>query len=223
MNASTDTPNRILEVARELFAARGYEGTTVRDIAVAAKANLAGVGYHFGSKQGLYQDVLRSQVGPLGLRLEAVCRSSSPPLDRLEAIVRAVFEHIRMRPQMPALIVREMASGREINAALVGTFRQLLPVITGVITEGQRDRSIRPGDPVLLALSVMAQPIYFNLARPVIAAAAGLEVGDPATAERMAEHAAAVIRAGLAGPRSAGRDAGATGARGPARRKGGAK
>jgi AcrR family transcriptional regulator len=219
MSARSDTRYRLLEVAREFFAERGYEGTTVRDVTVAAEANLAAVGYHFGSKQGLYQEVLRSQVGPLGLRIEAVCRSSSPPLARLEGVVRAVFDHIRMRPQMPALIVREMASGREVNPALVGTFRQLLPVITGVITEGQRDRTIRPGDPILLTLSVMAQPIYFNLARPVIAAVAGLEVGDPATAERMADHAATVIRAGLAGPRAAGTDPGDTASRARARPK----
>jgi TetR/AcrR family transcriptional regulator len=219
MNAPTDTPTRILEVAREFFAERGYEGTTVRDIAVAAEANLAAVGYHFGSKQGLYQDVLRSQVGPLDLRIQAVCRSASPPLARLEAVVRAVFEHIRMRPQMPAIMVREMASGRELNAVLVGTFRQLLPVITGVIVEGQRDRTIRSGDPVLLTLSLIAQPIYFSLARPLLAAIAGLEVGDPATAERMADHAAAVIRAGFAGPRSAATDAEPTAPRGRAGKK----
>lgn len=209
MSAPNDTPNRILEVARELFATRGYKGTTVRDIAIAAEANLAAVGYHFGSKQGLYEDVLRAQVAPLGRRLAQVCRAKSPPLDRIEAIVHAVFEHIRMRPQMPALIARELASGREINPALAGTFREILPVLTGVITEGQKGGSIREGDPVLLALSVMSQPIYFNLARPVIAAAAGLQVGDPETAQRMADHAAAVIRGGLAAPAIARRKDGA--------------
>lgn len=228
MSASTDTPNRILEVAREFFAQRGYAGTTVRDIAVAAEANLAAVGYHFGSKQGLYEQVLRSQVAPLGRRLAQVCRAKSPPLDRIEAIVHAVFEHIRMRPQMPAIIARELASGRGINAAMAGAFREILPVLTGVIVEGQKDGSIRAGDPTLLTLSVMSQPIYFNLARPVIAAVAGLEVGDPETAERMAVHAAAVIRAGLAAPcahvtKAAGAGARAPAAHAPTRHKAGAR
>ncbi len=223
MSAPTDTPNRILEVAREFFAQRGYAGTTVRDIAVAAEANLAAVGYHFGSKQGLYEEVLRSQVAPLGRRLAQVCRAKMPPLDRIEAIVHAVFEHIRMRPQMPAIIARELASGREINAAMAGTFREILPVLTGVIVEGQKDGSIRAGDPTLLTLSVMSQPIYFNLARPVIAAVAGLEVGDPETAERMAVHAAAVIRAGLAAPCAPGAGTAAPAAHAPAHRKAGAR
>jgi hypothetical protein len=103
---------------------------------------------------------------------------------------------------MPALMVRELAGGHghhpQINPVLVETFRRALPMIVGVITEGQRDGSIRAGDPVLLSLSVMAQPIYFNLARPIIAAVAGLELRDEGTAQRMADHAVTVIRAGLA-------------------------
>jgi len=188
-------------VARDLFAQRGYNGTSVRDIATAAEANVAAVGYHFGSKDALYAEILRAHVGPLAQGIAWACRAPRPALDRIEFIVRAVFEHIRMRPHMPALMVRELAGGHghhpQVNPVLIETFSRALPLIVGVITEGQRDGSIRAGDPVLLSLSVMAQPIYFNLARPIIAAVAGLELRDEGTAQRMADHAAAVIRAGL--------------------------
>jgi AcrR family transcriptional regulator len=200
MSDPHDTPNRLLEVARHFFAEYGYEGTTVRDIALAAEANLAAVGYHFGSKEGLYQEVLRSQVAPLANTIGQVCASGLPPLDKIDSLVHAVFEHIRGRPEMAPLIARELASGRAVNPALVQTFRRALPSVTRVIVEGQKDRSIRRGDPVLITLSVMAQPIYFNLGRKLLAAVAGLQISDPATARRMADHAAAVIRAGIAGP-----------------------
>jgi AcrR family transcriptional regulator len=200
MSDPRDTPSRLLEVARALFAERGYEGTSVRDIAEAADANLAAVGYHFGSKEGLYQQVLKSQVEPLAERIEGVCGTPAAPLDKMEAIVRAVFEHIRVRPQMPPLIARELAAGREVNAALVDTFRRVMPAVVGVITAGQREGAIRPGDPVLIALSVMSQPIYFNIGRKIIGAVSGVDILDPATSARMADHAAAVIRAGVAGP-----------------------
>jgi AcrR family transcriptional regulator len=204
MTTPTNTRDRLLEVARDLFAQHGYNGTTVRDIAIAAEANLAAVGYHFGSKETLYAEILRANVGPLGQRIAWACRSPRPPLDRIEFIVRGVFEHIQMRPHLPALMVRELAGGHgrppQVNPIIVETFGRSLPLIVGVITEGQHDGTIRAGDPVLLTLSVMAQPIYFNLARPVIAAVAGLEPQDEATSQRMADHAVAVIRAGLAAP-----------------------
>lgn len=204
MTTPANTRDRILEVARDLFAQRGYAATSVRDIAIAAEANLAAVGYHFGSKDALYGHILREHVGPLGMRIAWACRAKRPPLDRIEFIVRAVFQHIQMRPHMPALMARELAGGHghhpQVNPVLVETFGRALPLIVAVITEGQQGGTIRAGDPVLLSLSVMAQPIYFNLARPVIAAAAGLEPRDEATSQRMADHAVAVIRAGLAAP-----------------------
>lgn len=53
------TQERILAVATELFAAKGYDGTSVRAICAAADANLNAVSYHFGGKHGLYNTVIR--------------------------------------------------------------------------------------------------------------------------------------------------------------------
>ncbi len=53
------TPERILEAAEALFAARGYGDTSVRDITVLAGTNLASVNYHFGGKENLYVAVFR--------------------------------------------------------------------------------------------------------------------------------------------------------------------
>ena len=118
MTPPASTRDRILEVARDLFAQRGYNGTSVREIAIAAEANLAAVGYHFGSKDALYAEILRAHVGPLAQRIAWACRATRPPLDRIEFIVRAVFEHIQVRPQMPALMVRELA-GLDVQDLLV--------------------------------------------------------------------------------------------------------
>lgn len=56
---STDTKLKIMEAARELFAAQGFEGTSIRDIAKAADVNVASVNYHFSSKDNLILEVLR--------------------------------------------------------------------------------------------------------------------------------------------------------------------
>lgn len=55
---STDTKNKILEVARILFADQGYEGTSIREIAKAAEVNVASVNYHFSNKEKLFGEIL---------------------------------------------------------------------------------------------------------------------------------------------------------------------
>jgi AcrR family transcriptional regulator len=202
MNTPTDTRDRILDAARHLFAEHGYDGTSIRDITVAAEANVAAVGYHFGSKEGLYGDVLQTLVGPLARRVEWACRAPRPPLDRIESVVRAIFDHVRGRPEMPRIMVREMASGREVNQRIITAFGRMAPALTGVIGEGQRDGTIREGDPVLLTLSVVAQPIYLLLARRIIARVAGLEMEDEATAARMTDHSVTIVRAALQRPQT---------------------
>jgi AcrR family transcriptional regulator len=54
------TKLRILEVARVLFAEKGFEGTSVRDIAAEADVNVASLNYHFLSKDNLFLEVLRA-------------------------------------------------------------------------------------------------------------------------------------------------------------------
>ena len=48
----------MLAEAARLFAERGFNKVTVREICVAAKANVASVNYHFGDKAGLYKEIV---------------------------------------------------------------------------------------------------------------------------------------------------------------------
>jgi hypothetical protein len=55
-----ETKIKIMEAARILFADRGYEGTSVRDIAKDAGVNVASVNYYFSSKEKLFQEILQT-------------------------------------------------------------------------------------------------------------------------------------------------------------------
>lgn len=59
------TAQRILETAIGLFAERGFDQTSVRDITQAAEVNLAAINYHFGSRDGLIEAVAERYLTPL--------------------------------------------------------------------------------------------------------------------------------------------------------------
>ena len=63
MERGDKTRNRILDAAAECFAARGYEGATVREICRAAGVNVASANYFFGSKEKLYVEVFGRVIG----------------------------------------------------------------------------------------------------------------------------------------------------------------
>lgn len=60
-----NTRDRILSTAERIFVMHGYEGTSLRQITREASVNLAAVNYHFGSKEGLLQEVLRRRLTEL--------------------------------------------------------------------------------------------------------------------------------------------------------------
>jgi len=189
--------DRLLAAGRELFARNGYDGTSVRGITSRAKANLGAITYHFGSKHVLYYAVLSQLMKPLGKRVHFSLLSGRPPLDKVESVVRVFFDHIRNNPDMPAIIIREMASGRPVPKLISETMGEVLQRLAAVIKEGQASGMIRAGDPLLLSLSCVAQPIYLNLARRAIATAAGLDQDDAGVFHRVVEHAVETVRASL--------------------------
>lgn len=81
------TPARLLDAAVELFAQRGFHGTSIRDIAERAGANVAAGHYHYGSKEGLYLEVLRAQFAAVRTELER--RGATRPAPALRRATRA--------------------------------------------------------------------------------------------------------------------------------------
>jgi len=57
-----DVQERLLDAAEGLFCENGFAGTSVREIAAAAKCNLASVNYYFGGKEKLYVEVWRRHI-----------------------------------------------------------------------------------------------------------------------------------------------------------------
>ena len=60
--SAEDRKNQILHVATELFASKGYEGATTREIARRAKVNEAIIFRHFPTKEELYWAVIEAKV-----------------------------------------------------------------------------------------------------------------------------------------------------------------
>ena len=98
--ATPDTRTQLLDAAERLFAERGYRGTSVRAITDLAGANLAAVGYHFGSKAELLSAVVRRVVEPINAaqcaRLDRLlARTSDPTVAELvEAFAGPLFDEM---------------------------------------------------------------------------------------------------------------------------------
>jgi AcrR family transcriptional regulator len=88
------TREKVLDAAERLFARHGFDGVSIRDIAVEAEVTLGVVGFHSGSKEDLFKTILTRRVEVLSTRrlesLNAVRKR--PGRARMRDIVRAFVE-----------------------------------------------------------------------------------------------------------------------------------
>ncbi|MEX0729550.1 MAG: TetR/AcrR family transcriptional regulator [Aquisalimonadaceae bacterium] len=162
--AKTEAARRILLAARILFAQRGYEGVSIRDVAERAKASKANVFHHFVNKLGLYRAVLDdSSTGFHQVRNE-LRDSDSPIHDRLETFARNNLRTMLDDPHSVDLFLRLMM-GNTDNTQRTMAEETVLKGLRGLIDSFEamrRDGCLaRDTDPTVLALTILGTNFMF--------------------------------------------------------------
>lgn len=198
-----ETRSALIAAGRKIFARRGFDGASVRAITKEAGANLGAVTYHFGSKRGLYVAVLVQGVTPMVERVGRAAASEGTPLERLENLVEVFFDYLAANPDLPRLMLQDLAAGKKPAAELVALLRRNAGYIAGIVAEGANDGTLRPGNSILSAISVISQPIYMTVMAPLLREVGGIDLADPAVRATVARHVKAFIREGLSCSREA--------------------
>jgi AcrR family transcriptional regulator len=127
-----DTRAQILAAAREVFAERGYDGATIRQIATGAGVDPALVHHYFGTKEELFLATVRPPVNPVDLIAKAI--DGAP--DQLAALLLdtflSVWDHPVTGPGFEAL-VRSAVTNR-LSARLLREFFAT-QIVRRVLTE----------------------------------------------------------------------------------------
>ena len=109
----------LLEAAIELFAANGYAGTSIRDIAKLTGRSVSNVYHYFEDKQALWLAILEHSIEGLPERLRAAVESGANSLDRFRRLVRAhLDDSVRHRREAKIFFIDEerlSPAGKRIN------------------------------------------------------------------------------------------------------------
>jgi AcrR family transcriptional regulator len=189
---SDTTRERIAVAAGEIFAERGFDGTTVRDICQRAGANIAAVNYYFGDKQRLYVEAV---IQAHRWRIEQVplpdWPADTPPETKLADFITTFVRRVRSGPEgtwHSKLMMREMANPTAACAELVQSsirpqFEILLQILSELLPADASLDELR-----LTAFSIVGQCLFYHFADPVIRNL--LSAGDYASfdIERLARH-----------------------------------
>lgn len=177
---SIDARQKLIDHARELFTVMAYDKVSTRMIANKADVNVAMIRYYFGSKEGLFETMLRETLKPMKKQMELMMKESSQKnfLDIMRTYYREMFK----APQFPRLVFQVM------HMSCSDTQRKLLEkVFTDISQPMQRvmfDRLIENNilkpdvDPKLCKVSFISLMVFPFIAPQSLLAIHGIELSE---------------------------------------------
>lgn len=135
-----DKQIRILHVAEKLFAEKGFDGTSIRDIAKEAQVNIAMVSYYFGSKQKMLESLIYFRTADLRMQLDNLIHEPISPLEKINKLVTFYIERIHKNNGIYRIVYFELSSAK--RAIDIKSFtdvkRKNLDSLRQIIQEGQK-------------------------------------------------------------------------------------
>jgi AcrR family transcriptional regulator len=153
----TATPAQILASATRLFASRGYEATSLQDVADAVGIRKQSLLYHFKSKEELRRAVLDGLLSRWNEVLPRVLLAATSGEGQFEAVVAETTSFFADDPDRARLLLRELLDRPDDVRALLATHVQpWVQVVCGYIRKGvERGTTMPTVDPEPYVLAVM--------------------------------------------------------------------
>jgi TetR/AcrR family transcriptional regulator, regulator of cefoperazone and chloramphenicol sensitivity len=190
---STKSRQRILLAACELFADKGLRNTTIRDICQKAGANVAGVNYHFGSKDKLYETVCKHLFGLSEDKSYPIFKIDKDldPEQKLRLFIQNLLSAVLCKGKsvwMEKIMGREMIESTGLLDIIVKEiirprYKQLLSIVKELIdSKATNERALK------CCLSIVGQCLYYRFARPIILQINPQQKFDADGIKELAEH-----------------------------------
>lgn len=153
-----DKKQHIISHAMQLFADKGFEATSIRDLAKVADVNVAMVNYYFGSKEKLMEAIIEENAAYMKDRIEELnANTAISEIEKVNALIEDYVNRIVSNPNFHKLLYKElMTSNREnIHQLLTNTFARNTKNFAKIIENGIKKKLFKKVDPVLTVASIV--------------------------------------------------------------------
>ncbi len=149
---------QIMEAAEELFAEKGFDGTSVRDVAKEAGVNLAMISYYFGSKEKLMESLFKYRGAFIKLQLESMIENKElSSLEKVYALIDNYIERIIKQQCFHKIMAREqMVDLKGTTTRLIYELKRTnQELVKKLIQEGQKKGDFKKNIDVPLMMATL--------------------------------------------------------------------
>ena len=164
-----DKQIQIIQVAEKLFAEKGFDGTSIRDIAKEAKINIAMISYYFGSKEQLLESLIIYRATDIKLQLDSLILEDLNPVEKINKLIELYVYKINGNRCIYKIVHFEFSSQkREINMeAFTELKKGNLKTLEAIIQDGQEKGLFRKDIIVpLITPTILGTYFHFHMNKP---------------------------------------------------------
>lgn len=165
MTDYNDKQIQILQVAEKLFAEKGFDGTSIREISKQANINVAMVSYYFGSKEKLLEAIMLYRTNDLKVQLEHLFEQKLTPIEKMEKYISLYIQKINSNKEMYKILHFEISSNKRTMdlQSFIAVKKGNLATLTKIIEEGQAQNIFKKDIRIaLLSTTIIGTYMHFN-------------------------------------------------------------
>jgi len=194
------TRRRLLEAGIEVFAERGPEGASVSMIVAAAGVNRRMLYHYFGSKEGLYEAVIRHVYGEFCSIEVELAHVLLPVEELLRRMIRAYYEFLASHPRHVRLLSWEnLRDGRAMRKSDATSMKApILQALRIALERGQEEGRFRTdGDVKQLLISCMALSFFYFSNQYTVSQALGVKLTSREAIDARVQHVVGLVLDGI--------------------------
>jgi AcrR family transcriptional regulator len=158
-----DKQIQIIETAERLFAGRGFDGTSVRDIADEAGINVAMISYYFGSKEKLMEALFEWRTGTIKMRVETLIKDETlSPIDKVNMLIDEHIDRVMQKQCFYKIMVGVQVTN--LNPAILEAANKVkmrnAELVSELIKDGQKKGVFKKKIDVVLMINTMVGTVF---------------------------------------------------------------
>ena len=153
-----DKKEHIINIAIELFSRKGFEGTSIRELAAKAGVNIAMVNYYFGSKDKLFEAIVETKASYMKGKLEElIANKNLSELEKMDVIIESYVERLLSQPNYHRFIHQELLlrQREDLHHYITNIFTQNMHMVKSIIEAGIKKKIFKKVDPELTMASII--------------------------------------------------------------------
>ena len=191
-----DKRQAILDAAEKLFCETGYEGTSTRQIAKESGANMAMINYYFGSKEGVFVEIMNERIAGFTSQLKIINEDKISALEKLHRVIEGYVNRILNNTAFHKMMHRELSLTQrpEMYDKIKDAMSHNMQIIDRIITDGIEDGSFNKVDVRMVIGTIMGTITNIVISPHKVMSCSNFDLNNPKDKKNIKDRAVAHLQ-----------------------------